>query len=226
MKTSFFRRRLLPIVLFGCFFASVGSAQVTVSISFAAGELDDADGNPLPDGRLAVLVADTAGDGFGGVTFGSALSVGSFLNADDQILLAAFIDSGSFGDGGVAHSLTPIDLSDAPFTSVSPGESLALIWFSTLDGSSLNVPADAEYGEFSGGLTPLSGSPWIVPSAGGAGTLEFLTTAADGDYDDTLARANLTAVSAVPEPASCAALAGLCALALGFIRRRRVGHRG
>jgi hypothetical protein len=194
--------------------ASSGRSQ-SVTLDFSAGRLYDSTGTLLPDGTLVVLVADTLENGFGTLQAGT-VDVGNFLNGDNQVLARGAINGGFFGAGTARASTGPVDLESDDFSQLSTDDPLAVIWFPGLDASSFSFTSGASYGLF-------TDVDWIIPAAGSTESFQFLTIARGGDYAETLGRANLIAV---PEPSACAALAGLCALGLGLVRRRRVGHQG
>ncbi len=195
----------------------------SVSISIYTGQLYDFNQSVLPDGALVLLIADTSQNGFGSLLTGSQLSVGSFLNADDQILGTALIDTDSFAPGSTVAEFDAISLSTGIFSTLTSNDPLAIVWFSFLDGSSTNISTGDTYGLFTGGLTPLEGtSPWIVPSSGSALIeLFFKTEIADGPYPESAAYATFT-VGAIPEPATYASFLG--AAALGFVAYRKRRH--
>lgn len=215
MKPLQFPRSVASLAALLVLLASAAKAQ-TFSIDFQAGVLTDRFGDPLSDGRLVLLVADTGNDGFGPLLSGRALHTGSFLNSDDQILFGTSIDSDSFGAGSIVGSATGLKFSDFP--SLTVGRSLALIWFSSATSESLS--GGEEYGLFTGGLTPLAGNPWAVPAQGALIELSFLTDAVDeGVYSSLLGQTSHT-VSAIPEPSTYAVLLGLAVLGFAAYRRR------
>ena len=203
---------LLPYTLLAGFFLlplqQVCAAEVTITAS--AGRLFDADGNQLPSGRLVLLIADTAQDGFGTFISGRGLTAGSFLNGDDQIVGRMFTDS----LGETAGQFNAVQLS----ADLSAGDALAVAWFSTLNGSSAKLSPGDRYGLVFGS-TPDDGDPWEVPTAGSVISIYFLTSSAGGSHLDTEAYATHT-VSAIPEPSTYAALLGLAALGFTVYRRR------
>lgn len=201
---SLFRRSallaLLPLL-------AIAARAQTVTISFGAGTLYDGSGTMVPAGALVLLVADTHQNDFAAFTAGSSLSVGSYLNGDDQILGRAFADS----EATAAASFTSIPLannpSPGPFTSLTTGDRLALVWFPQLNVSSLVLGNGDAYGLISSRSTSDDGDPWTVPGAGGTIMINFLTLFAGGEHPETDGYAPLTAI---PEPATFA-------LGLGFI---------
>jgi len=213
---SSFRLPLLALLALAGF--TTASAQ-SVTISMGAGTLYNDTGTMLTSGRLVLLVADTNQNGFGALFTGSHLTAGSFLNGDDQILGRAFTEA----DGGAAAQFNLIPLASNPtpglFTQLTTGDHLAIIWFSLLGEDATQLAYMDSYGLFSSSSLTLDGDPWQIPSGGSTISINFLTQDALGTHPETDAFANLT-VSAVPEPATYAALLGLTVLGLAAWRRR------
>ncbi|MFA6288053.1 MAG: hypothetical protein WC661_11775 [Opitutaceae bacterium] len=216
MNATSFLRYCLTTLLLGLLAASALRAQ-SVTINFVSGHLYDDSGVLLPTNNLVLLIADTSGNGFGALLPGSTLNAGDFLNSDDQILGRALILGN--GTGSATGSATTIPLASAPYTTLTSGDPIALIWFSMLTGSSTVISSGNTYGLFSNpSLTAtVDGDPWVIPSSGSTIDLNFKTLAASGTHAETAAYATLTAI---PEPATYAALAGLFALTLAAVRRR------
>lgn len=202
-----FAAKLSGLALFA---ASSAMAQ-SFAVEFQAGILRDRFGNPLSDGSLVLLVADTGDNGFTSLLAGSDLSVGSFLNSDDQILFRAVVDSDQFGVGSVVGSA---NLIFDEFPTLEVGHTLSLIWFSSVTGSSLTLTGGEDYGLFSAGVE----DDWIVPSASSLVELSFVTQAAEGSYSDSL---SIASFSVIPEPSTYAALLGIASLGFAALHRRR-----
>lgn len=193
-----------------------------VTISFGAGTLYDSSGNAMPSGGLVLLVADTAQDGFGAFTSGSSLSVGSLLDGDDQILGRAFTAS----DAAAAATFASIPLADNPspglFTSLTTGDSLALVWLPSLDSATAQLSLGDSYGLFSSTSSSDDGAAWKVPGAGQTIAINFLTFSGGGTHAESSAYATQ---SAVPEPAAYTLVAAAAALGIGLIRRLKTRRR-
>lgn len=212
--------RWLALLLIGLSAGATVRAQI-VTINYNASRLYNNSGVALPAGSLVLLVADTAQNGFGTLQADRSLSLGSFLNGDDQILGRSSILSGPIGLTFGAAEEIPLE-ADA-YTSLSTGDHLALIWFSLLTPSSSSLSVGDTYGIYSSATLDDGGYTWAIPSSGLTIELAFKTIAAGGTHPETEAYANLT-VTAVPEPATCAALAGLGMLGLTFWRRRKLAR--
>ena len=195
--------------------AATASAQ-SVTISFGAGLLYDFNGSLLGSDRLVLLVADTSGGDFGSLVAGSTLRAGDFLNSSTQILGRAVTDADSevFGSFEIPLSNNPVP---GPYTWLTPGDKIALVWFSSLTGSSTSLSSGERYGLFSG-ITPNDGASWIIPSSGSNIDINFRTLASGGTHAETEAYSNMTAI---PEPSTYAAIFGAGALCFAICRRKR-----
>jgi len=215
--------RLGPLlVLFGLLAPAVAFAQSnTITLTLTAGVLYNSSGDQLAQGGLVLLIADTnlSDGGFEPLQAGSSLNVGSLLNGDDQIIASTSI----MNTPSVAQT-TPltIGLMSSQFPNLTTGDPLAVVWFSDLTSSSSVLPSGETYGLYSS-VTPNDGDPWLTPLAGGTINLEFLTSAAGGMYPETDGYATMTAMSAVPEPATYSLIAGAaaCLAALAHARYSR-----
>lgn len=193
----------------------------TVTFVASAGSFSDSSGADVPTGSLVLLVADTAQNGFGSLLSGHALVAGSFLNGDDQIV--GRMVTASDGLAADTFALVPLASNPSPgaYTSLNTGDPLAVVWFSMLDGTSTQLTAGDNYGLFfNSSLTDtVDGNPWFVPAQGNTITLHFLTGAQGGTHAAIEGRTSL-AVSAIPEPAMSAAVAGIVLFAVAARGRR------
>jgi hypothetical protein len=195
-----------------CLAAAV-AASANVTINLGSGFLYGADGSTLfPDNGLLQLVASSTDTTFNSVT------AGSFTSGDDVVLASFAFDHSTTSTPG--FSIASLDLAyTAP---VGQGDAIALRWFPTLTLASPAPLAGTIYGQFRTDAI-LSGSDiaWVLPSDGAIVTLNFGTIALGGESPDNLAVANLV-VTAVPEPATYAAILGFVTLGLvGYRRFRR-----
>lgn len=196
----------------------------SVSIGIGAGTLYDRSGTALPAGNLVLLLADTSHNGFGSLVAGSSLSVGSYLNGDDQILGQAFTDTDSSASAYFSNIPLASNPSPGAFTQLTSGDPLAIVWFDSLTGSATLLPPGEYYGLFSNGVSPTDGDPWVVPASTGSSLISFVTAGFDetGTHAESEAYAILR-VAPIPEPATTAALVGLLSLGLVVYRRRARG---
>lgn len=213
MKLSFPRLNCLCLGLAAALLGASAVRAQTVTLDFSAGRLFDSSGTLLPNGTLAILVADTLQNGFGTLQAGT-LNVGDYLNGDNQILARGTINNGFFGLGTAGGSSDELTLQAGSFPQLSTNDPLAVIWFNGLTAGSFSVSAGTAYGTF-------TGSSWLVPAEGSTESFQFFTASRGGSYDDILGRANLF-VTAIPEPSTYATLAGALALALACYRRRNL----
>lgn len=144
-----------------------------VSFRLELEELRDASGSPIAPSTLAVLAADTQGDGFdapgpGLLTVGNPIATGS----DD--LAVALLASDSTTPGIVFNLLSNLSLTG----SWKAGQPLALYWF---PGATLSDPrlADLDPYGFARATGDQTGTTaWVTPADGSTVTLRYYTTAA------------------------------------------------
>jgi len=206
-----FRLRCL-IGLAGLLGPVIALAQpYTATIDLTAGVLYNSSGQVLPQGDLVLLVADTGTNGFGPLDTGSSLTVGSFLNSEDQIIGSTTVSTqeGSYPTGTAVASFPSIPVGSGSYTTLAAGDSVAVFWFTGLNSSS-TVLTPGSYGYYTTSVPADGSASWVVPPSGaGAVDLVFETGADFGSNPETAGYANLTAV---PEPATYALLAGVAAL--------------
>jgi hypothetical protein len=189
--------------------ASLARAQI-VTVQFNAGSLYDSAMNPLGDGTLVVLLADTQPDlnGFGTLLSGS-LNVGEYLPGGLQVIARGVIDIINGPPATAAGTTGAITLSTTPFVNLIAGNPIAIAWFPGLTNSSTSFVTGQSYGLF-------ADSGWVVPATGTV-TYDFFTIAAGGSYAEILGKAN---PAAIPEPSAYATLLACAALGLTAWRRR------
>lgn len=215
------------------------NAAVTLSGTGLTGAKKSDGATNVATGTLALLIVDTAGDGF--FNLGTALAANTALTStNDPGILTTSANlgiGGTFGGekilnvlsspGGGTFSSFLNNVSIAGFES----KNFAIVWFDAVLAS--DAPAQAAAGS-KWGL--IRGSDWTLPAAdsgsfamngtdsGGAATY-FAPSALSGGATSTAFRttngSNLgnTAFTIVPEPS--AALLGAIG-ALGLLRRRRI----
>lgn len=181
---------------------SISSASAITISGTAVSGLD-----PLASGQTAIFVVDTAGDGFSGITVGDDLSAGQTLGTDDYIVSITFTQS------------IPAVLNVASFTSfifnqgdggVAADDNFGIYVF---DGTTTATAAAGTYGI-------ATDSSWTIPT-NNASTWDFQPVADVDSFATVSGLSIATAVSAVPEPSTYAALSGLLALGYVMVRRRR-----
>lgn len=154
-----------------CLGAQVSQA-LTINVSVA--NLRNDTGAALPDGATVMLVADTAGDGFGNLTSASSASATSFVNdADDDVIVKRFpLDSATAGTPGGHVESIQFTLGDE---GIVAGSKLLLVWYVGLsEFSSPTAPGECrKFGTYRTDSS-LDGSTgaWVVPS-NNAATLEL-----------------------------------------------------
>lgn len=198
--------RLVP--LFAVFALRV---HASVTITFDGDDFRTGSNGSLLDGSLVLLLAKTTGPATGFDTLQTGtLNVGDFLNGSYQVLGRTGVDHTSTGSltPGASGATDPLTLASGAFADLTTGDQLAVVWFPNLTfSSSFSFVSGASYGLY----TINSSSAWQVPADGAS----FEVKVPNG------AMASFTAVSAIPEPSTYAALTGLAALGLAGWRRRK-----
>jgi hypothetical protein len=197
------------------------SASLNAAITFNinAAQLSNSGGTPVPTNGLVLLVTDTLGNGFSTLTDGTSLNLNSFINSDDDQILARWaLGASSLTAGAFSDTVSNLN----PSGNWNVGDPLALLWFPTLTTSSTTASANVSYGLYSNTAAALDpsldgGERWVTPGDGTFG-LNFFTTSFGGSHDNTSGNASLT-VAGVPEPSR--SLLGLIGLGVLALRRRR-----
>jgi hypothetical protein len=200
---------------------SLSSLNAGVSFLVDGEVLSDANGAPIGQNSLVVLLASTTNSTFEPLAFGESLAVGS-LWGDDMVLWKG--DISSFGVDGVLNAAT----GNLNFTgNWGQNDAISLLWFPTLTTSNDALVGGASYGLYTNSSAIDGSGAWITPADGSSNyNLLFYTTngeqLAAGSNSPSSGRATLTVTgAAIPEPSSFAALAGFAVLGLAASRRRR-----
>lgn len=215
-RSSLFFALLAGIGLFSTPLFSAVTFDVQAEVLKTSGGAD------MPTTGLVMLVASTTNGTFGAVNDGATLSVGSFLDGGDDLILKTWDLSNSGTPGLFADVSGSLTFSGNWGT----GDALALVWFPTLTLASSTASGGTEYGLFTTS-TPTDGSgPWVTPAdATSDNALYMFTTEASiltgGPPGSVAASASLASntVQGVPEP-SRMMLLGLAMMGLVFRRRR------
>jgi hypothetical protein len=196
---------IITVIAVGCLLTSQVYATTTFQV-FSA-DLQDANGTLMPVSGLAMLVVDTAADGFGGP------SPTAFVSGDD-VILGAWNLSSSGTPGMLTEITAPVVYSGG----ISAGDPLRLFWFPTLTISSLTPGYGTQYGSYTDAVGIDGSAAWVMPSDTGAQIdLYFLTQSQSGSNPDTAGRASN--VTPVPEPTTYV-LVGFGLLGAWLMRRR------
>jgi hypothetical protein len=209
-------KRLFTAIILAGIMVSGACAQ-TVQFILQADLLKTSTGSALPTDRLLLLVADTAGDGFGSLTDGSTLALNDFFAGDDRII---WRDDLSFDaiPGVYQKSTGTLTLNGG----WNAGDAVALIWFETLTLATSELTTGDRYGLYTH-ATGLDGSnAWTTPPSGSP-ELRFYTSDSStlflgGSNAAILGRTNDIVV--VPEP-STYALLGAGLVGMWAFRRRK-----
>lgn len=197
----------------------IADSDATISFLITGDTLRDSAGAAVDfSSGLALLVADTAADGFGAV-LPSSVGAGDIVNgADDTIVWKG--DFTTFATDGVVNANpTGLNLGGG----WDSGDPLALYWFPTGGPAAASVAGGDPYGFYTS-VTGQDGSdPWITPTDGTLNhTLTVLTASNSGFFGAGTVPDGSTASAlrvAIPEPAAASFLlltGGLC-----LARRRR-----
>lgn len=173
------------------------------------GRLGVSNGNPLPNGSLILLVADTAADGFDAVLPTGDFAINSlFAGSNDDTIVARFsMDDNNTGEPGYffeTSATSGLVLGGA--NGWTTGDPLRLYWFTRPNVSSPGPQPGNSYGIAGLPNTPADGG--IFGSADGF--------SAPNPLGNTNLPANLTVV---PEPTSF--LSAILGLGLLVMKRRR-----
>ncbi len=147
--------------------------EATISLQIGADRLNDASGNAAPTTTLALIVADTSGDGLGPVRPGS-IALNAPLNGssgDDIIVVRT--DLSVSGTAGVLSTFASgLDFASVTNGTWGAGDPLYLVWFPTLISSDTTLSAGVAYGAIPLGSTPGDGDSeslfYISPTNTGA----------------------------------------------------------
>lgn len=193
----------------------LSNAPAAVVIDFNVDSVRTSAGALVPTSGLGLLLADTAGDGFGAINAGG-ISAGDMVGSFDYIIYRA--DFSAFGTDGVWSQSTGLLTLTGSWTA---GDNLAFVWFPTLTIASTTVSGGVSYGLLSNSgiwTTPADGTsttdPYQIISVTNNGF--FSSNAATLSVTDNQSQASLTTV---PEPATLALFAG--GLTAFVIFRRR-----
>lgn len=189
----------------------IAAARGQGNVNASGGFLLTGGGLEVPEGSVVLLVAATGSGGFGAVQAGSSLAVGSYINGNDLIIGASTtlnLDGTNSGSFSISTASTPAG---------SAGEQVELVWFTT---GSTTATVGSQYGTFTTTAFAGTSASWTIPSSNGLNEIDFTTTTDNGSYDPSVARADETVLSAVPEPADWGLIAGLAALGFAAVRRR------
>jgi len=211
------KKLILPLLFLACLVRLPAQTLIgQATLNFYFGVLTDNNGTAIPDGSIVQILAS-----YNGPAIGAATPI-DFLGGDTGavVLWQGGLDSSTSGLAGAA-SLTLQENLYAEAGNLTTGSTLYLRWYPSLAGT-VTSPGVTLYGQY--GYATTSGtaldSSWVVGGVGSATDYFFLTTSAGGSLADS-AGAAVTS-TAVPEPATTAALLGGVGLIFGwFIRRKR-----
>lgn len=193
------------------FLALTTYANASWSLLVDIDGLRDESGAFTSPSTLVLLVADIDGNGFSSPTTGYSTAIDSSWGIDDKVV-------GRFDD--TLNDIPGVFSLQVDGADVYAGKTIALYWFSTLTIASNSLSEGANYG-----TTSDLNTGWVAPAVGATDNLSFLGanstgTLGSGPYTNSQMSANLT-ISAVPEPATYAALFGVASIGFCVWRKRR-----
>ena len=190
------------------------------NLTFVLGILADNNGTPVADGGLLQILASYHGTSL------SAATPTDFLGGDtgETVIWQGAVDS-TTADNTPGASILNFNVNlyadGTPGNYLTAGSTLFVRWYPTLSAASVS-PGTTLYGQY--GYSAADGtvldSTWVLQSIGTNPQYLFVTVGGGGTIADTAGQATLS--TAVPEPATTAALLGGVGLIFGwFIRRKR-----
>ncbi len=191
-------------------------AHGTVTINIVGGDIFGSSTSTLaPNSTLMLVVADTDQNGFTStINAGDSAQAGSFLGGSDDLIVFKTDASGDGSEGAFSIAASGLSLTG----NWSAGDPVAIYWFPGLTSADTSLAGGSIFNYFDNPV-PTGYSPsWVTPADSGSTTLVYLTDSQGGSTPDADGVASLTVV---PEPATYAALAGVCFLGLALLRRRR-----
>lgn len=196
----------------------VNLANASTVYQVTAGDLALSNGVFAPQSSIALLVVDTANDGFQtSLTAASPLTLDSFITLDDKIVARWDLTAGG-QDGLLLSAVANVIYGGG----VAANREIGLYWFPTLTTASTVVGSGTQYGFYTDqNVIPLDGSDaWKLPTDSGANlNLNFLTLSEGGQNLNSAGRAQFQ-TAAIPEP-STMLLVGLGLAGAMTLRRRR-----
>lgn len=190
------------------------SASVSFNLSYTIGGISG-----LTDGTSrAILVADTSGNGFSGLTDALTLKDFNFTNGSrvgDDMVLAVMTAQDLGGVSGFAFSTTAFDSTNAVWNGfLAENQKLGIFWFpsgSNNEGETYGFYRSDSIGDF-------ATRAYQTPTNGSTDSIFTLTTELGGSVTPAQIAAN-NGVIGVPEPSRMVlALVGFAGL---MLRRRR-----
>jgi len=194
----------------------------TDNLTFLLGIMSDSQGVPVTDGSLLQIVASYHGSAI------AAATPTDFLGGDTgaTVLWQGVVDSNTAGGlTGASIVSFNIDVYADGTTGnyLTSDATLYARWYPSLTTSD-SVPGATSYGQY--GYSSVGGtlldSTWVLPAAGLTAQYSFVTVGADSGSSIPDSAGVASNATAVPEPATTAAMLGGLGLTFGwFIRRKR-----
>jgi len=206
---------LLSLISFS---TGLSHAAVTI-IGGSIGPILDQTGSPVQLGAVGVLVADFSNDGVLN-PFGTTLNVNSFVgNGTDDRILGVFsaLDLSGAGDIGYDFSGVSWEYGGA----FGAGDRLHFLWFPSVTTFGSIVSGGLAYGSFTSDLVDVSATNNWIAAPDGQNVSVVAFGASIGGSPSFPSSAFTATLTAIPEPSSFAALAGLAVLGMVATRRRR-----
>jgi len=213
--------------IFGLSVTLAGAANASISFDIQLDLLTDTDGTAVPTDTLALLLADTSGDGFDfsyapsfGSGTGNLFSSGQFFDSDDDLILWRGDLSTNGIDGLFAETVTGLELGTWGGQTWDAGDALAAVWvpgFNTASTGTTNT-----YGNYTDPSGLGFSDNWITPVDGTSfhklyGFTENSAFLPTGPGSGGLPPAALQAAT-VPEPGAMTAAGALALMLMAGMR--------
>jgi len=170
-----------------------------------------------PNGSLVLLVADTSGNGsgFGSITGGQNIDVGSIIAGHDLV-----VDQ----EGLSADGLLFASPSLTTFSNWVSGDPLAIYWIPSLTPGATTVAGSVDYGLYTSSVVSGGSAAWITPNDGDSYPPIYFSTN-NGDLGPSNAPSDAGFASMmttpIPEPSVYALLGGLTAMGVALRKRKQ-----
>jgi hypothetical protein len=190
----------------------VASYGAAITLNLGAGQLQNALGQPVPDGALVQVVVSTSD-----AEFSTPTGLSFVGGSTDDVVVASFALNSVFGGGpGMVGQAIQLEYNNTyGGRTIAAGMPMMLRWWPALTASATSPGGSLEVGQFRrDAIADFSEIGWVLPGAPATRGINALTPANGGTTAQSALRAQV-----IPEPSS-AVLAVAGGLAM-LVRRRR-----